>query len=99
MAKDRVHRIRLLPERDQWPATVKMARSVRVPQTAGNVLIKLMVINDFRTTVRSLESRLLLNVSRRCSYLTCTTQLPLSRTVLTVHNYTTQADVMHRFLN
>jgi hypothetical protein len=67
MAKDRVNRIRLPPERDQWPATVKIARSVRIPQTAGNALIKLMVINILRTTVLSLESRLLLNVSRRCS--------------------------------
>ena len=62
-----MNRIRLRPERDQWSATVKIARSFRVPQTAGNVLIKLIVINVLRTTVRSLESRLLLNESRRCS--------------------------------
>jgi hypothetical protein len=40
MAEDRVNRILLPPERDQWPITVKMARNIRVLQTAGKVLIK-----------------------------------------------------------
>ena len=67
MAEDRVNRILLPAERDQWPATMKMARNVRVPQTAGTVLIVLFAINVLRTTVLSLQSRLLLNVSRHCS--------------------------------
>jgi len=66
MAKDRVNRIRLPPDREQWLATVTMASGIRVLQTAGHVLIKLMVINILRRTVRSLESHLLFNVSRRC---------------------------------
>jgi len=78
MAKNRVNRIRLPPDREQWPATVTMVSGIRVLQTAGHVLMKLMVTNILRTTVRSLESRLLFNVSRRRSLLPCTTQLLLS---------------------
>ena len=67
MAKDRVNRIRLPPDREQWPAAVTMASGIRVLQTAGHALTKLVVINILRTTVCSLESLLFLAVSRRCS--------------------------------
>ena len=41
MVKDRVNRIFLPPDRDRWPATVQMTRTVPVPQTAGNALINI----------------------------------------------------------